>query len=76
MRAFYCGQCDEEWQIESATPDAGERRRGDRRFQQREALPSKRLRAKLRPRRNEIRWIGVPNKTKKGIKLESLIPVM
>jgi hypothetical protein len=54
MRAFYCGRCNHEWQIENAPPDVGERRSADRRTRQRDmAPPSKQLRAKLQPQREK-----------------------
>jgi transposase-like protein len=46
MRAFYCGRCNHEWQIESAPPIGEERRKAERRRAARVRVP-KRDRRKL-----------------------------
>jgi transposase-like protein len=37
-QAFYCGRCNDEWQVENSPPDAGERRQAERRKQRVDAL--------------------------------------
>lgn len=37
-QAFYCGRCNDEWQVENIPPSAGERRQAERRKQRVEAL--------------------------------------
>ena len=37
-QAFYCGRCNDEWQVENTPPNAGERRQAERRKQRVDAL--------------------------------------
>jgi len=54
-QAFYCGRCNCEWSIEDPLGDSAERRQGERRKRRSDAIPTiptRRLKADLRVRRD------------------------